>query len=145
MTDDQANDIFGEILKGEADWAAEAIENAPQQELPPVKETGLSYTGDSVSAVDHTPQSTYLFTWEGKQIFRVYVDLGVNLDLPEGAKAVSAHPIRIVSLDYLTSIDTNGRAFVLKHEDGKVHVDGTTVLTYVAPRLMRYVAKLYGK
>lgn len=148
MTGDQADEIFAEIIAGDEEWAAKAIEEAPKQELPPVKPTGLSYTGDTVSAVDHTPQSTYVFAWEGKRLFNVYVDLGVTLPLPEGVPAhiVSAHPIRIVSLDYLTSIDTNGMAFVAKHEDdGLVHVDGTTVLTYVGPRAMRYVAKLYGK
>jgi len=144
MTDDQANEIFGEIISQDADWAAEAIENAPKQELPPVKETGLSYTGDSVTATGE-PTSTYLFTWEGKKLFRVIVDLSVSLPVPSGCDAVSAHPIRIGSMDNLHSIDTNGMALVTKHEDGLIHVDGTTVLTYVAPRLMRYMVKLYVK
>ena len=144
MTEDQANEIFGEIIAGDADWAAEAIDKAPKQELPPVKATGLSYTGDSVTALGE-PTSTYVMTWDGVQLFRVVVDLGVSLPVPAGVKAISAHPIRIQSMDALTSIDTNGMAFVTKHDDGLVHVDGTTVLTYVAPRLMRYMVKLFVK
>lgn len=144
MTEDQANEIFGEIIAGDADWAAEVIENAPKQALPPVKPTGLSYTGDSVTAAGE-PTSTYLFTWEGTQLFRVIVDLSVTLPAPAGVPAVSAHPIRIQSMDNLHSIDTHGIALVTKHEDGLVHVDGTTVLSYVAPRLMRYMVALYVK
>lgn len=144
MTEDQANEKFFEIVGTEQDWAMEAVENAPKQELPPVKETGLSYTGDSVTAKGE-PTSTYLMTWEGKKLFQVFVDLSVSLPVPAGVNAVSAHPIRIQSMDNLTSLDTNGLAFVAKHEDGLVHVDGTTVLSYVAPRLMRYMVKLYVK
>ena len=144
MTDDQANDIFGELIGQDPDWAAEAIQNAPKQELPPVKETGLSYTGDSVNVTGEAT-STYVFAYEGKRLFDVFVDLSVELPVPAGVKAIKAHPIRIQSLDALHSIDTKGMAFVTKHDDGLVHVDGQSVMSYVYPRVLRYVVKLYVK
>jgi hypothetical protein len=144
MTEDQASDKFFEIVGGDADWAMAAAEQAPKQELPPVKPTGLSYTGDTVTGTGE-PLSGYVFTWEGVRLFNVYVDLSVDLPVPPGCNAVKAHPIRVQSLDALHSIDTNGMALVAKHDDGLVHVDGTTVLTYIAPRLMRYMVALYVK
>lgn len=144
MTEDQANEIFGAIIGQDPDWATEAIENAPKQELPPLKPTGLSYTGDSVTVAGE-PLSTYTFAWEGKRLFDVFVDLSVELPVPDGCGALKTHPIRVQSLDALHSIDTNGMALVTKHDDGLVHVDGTTVLTYIAPRLMRYMVALYVK
>lgn len=144
MTEDQANEMFGDIIAGNEDWAVEAIENAPKQELPPVKPTGLSYTGDSVTVAGE-PLSTYTFTWEGKRLFDVFVDLSVELPVPAGCGAVKAHPIRVQSIDALHSIDTSGVALVTQHDDGLVHVDGTTVLSYIAPRVMRYMVALYVK
>jgi hypothetical protein len=143
------NDDFSEIFEGTDLAAIEAEFEALEAAKParPLKRDGLSYVQDETRP-DETRVSVYALRAEGKTLLWVKVDLSCTVEAPHGikylGKAVSWHPMYVVSADGKTSVETTGRAVLAQHKGGAVHVDGMSVQAFIIPRALRFLAQVYG-
>jgi hypothetical protein len=141
----KADELLNELLADAGlDVEAELAQHdpAPRQ----LKRNGLSYVKDETRP-DGSKVSVYALRVDGKTLLWAKVDLSCTVEAPQGVvylgKSISWHPIYVVSADGKQSMDTTGRAVLAQHKDGQ-HIDGMSVLAYVAPRAPRYLAYFYG-
>lgn len=107
-----------------------------------IKPTGLSYLGDEGTT------SVYVFQIESIPVMHVLLDNAVEVEqdgvtAPEGA---TLHRVYVATTDRKVTLETKGVGARVAHldDDGvsAPHIDGMTVLQYLAPRVPYWMARL---
>lgn len=126
-------DDFDAIMN-EAFGDSELAKPAPTQ----TRDNGLHYLADQDNV------SVYEVVFDNRTVLHVLVDNATQVSMPKELKGhvhpqATAHPIVVANLDHSVQLPTSGIAIMGKH-----HLNSDTVRTYVLPRLVRFLVRVYS-
>lgn len=153
MADNDFSSEFSGLFEALADEKIEAefqaidakVQAASAAKTAPLPD-GVWYVEDGVDGNAHTI-SWYRLVLGGKTVLWASVDNdrplpGTLPNLPEGT---TAHGIWVWNADRTKSEGTKGLAARYEHPDGTgIHVDGTTIRSFLAQRAGKYLGTFYG-
>lgn len=151
MTNDDFAAQFSADELAELAALEKAMQDAEAEKPAPVAQKakdGLWYAEDEVEATNGHTISWYRLVAFGKTLLWFSLDNDLEVSAPAGLHVppgVTVHTIRVHNATRTASLATGGVGARAPHKDGTgVHIDGTTVRQYVAPRAARWISHFYG-
>ena len=151
MTNEDFQGLFSaddaaELAAAAAQVDAELAAKKAELEAQAPKKDGLWFSHNEDDANGHTI-SVYVVRMGGKVVLQARVNTALTVEFPGLPAGVTAHPITITAgaPGEKPAIPTSGVGVMAPHADGTgTHIDGSTVRSYVIPRIPRFLGELYG-